>query len=183
MDIIEFELIATPAIGKGIKMSNASKDQTKAIYSNYRAALRAQPHTVSSRAGERKQKALKITADRYHVPISKVKEIVRNLEEENGIVHEHDAGYLKNLEREASADAAATEFIAAQLEITGDASLPPMCTSCGTSEEKALIRIRVNEIHEETTGELVFTMQCFKDWFYTATLRGIELLAEKDSAL
>lgn len=183
MDIIEFELIATPAIGKGIKMSNASKDQTKAIYSNYRAALRAQPHTVSSRAGERKQKALKITADRYHVPISKVKEIVRNLEEENKISHDHDPNYLKNAQREAAADAAATEFIAAQLEITGDPSLPPTCTSCGTFEEKDLVRIRVNEIHEDATGELVFTMQCFKDFFYTATLRGVDLLAQKDSAL
>lgn len=164
-------------------MSHVLKDQTKAIYSNYRAALRAQPHTVSSRAGERKQKALQITADRYHVPISKVKEIVRELEKENSISHDHDPNYLKNIEREAAADAAATEFWEAQLEITGDLNLPPMCTTCGVSEESAIVRVRVNEVHEVATGELVFTMQCFKDWFYSATLRGVDLLAEKDSAL
>lgn len=162
---------------------STSKDQTKAIYSNYRAVLRGQPHTVSSRAGERKQKALQITADRYHVPISKVKEIVRKLEEENKISHDQDPNYIRKMEREAAADAAATEFIAAQLEITGDPNLPAVCTSCGTFEEDAYVRIRVNEVHEDATGELVFTMQCFKDWFYSATLRGVDLLAEKDSAL
>lgn len=151
-------------------MSNASKDQTKAIYSNYRAALRAQPHTASSRAGARKQKALQITADRYHVPISKVKEIVRKLEEENKIAHEQDPNYLKHIAREAAADAAAVKFMAAQLELTRDPNHPPICTTCGTSAENSYVRIRANEVQEAATGELVFTLQCFKDWFYTAAI-------------
>lgn len=151
-------------------MSNAPKDQTKAIYSNYRSALRAQPHTVSSRAGERKQKALQITADRYHAPISKVKEIVRKLEEENKISHDQDPNYTRKMEREAAADAAANRFMAEQAKATGDPDLDPMCTECGTSEESAIVRIRVDEIHETATDEVVFTMMCFKDWLSTAAI-------------
>lgn len=150
---------------------STNKDQTKAIYSNYRAALRGQPHTASSRAGERKQKALQITADRYHVPISKVKEIVRTLEEKNKISHDQDPNYVRKLEREAAADAAATRFMAKQAKITGNADLDPMCTICGTSAEEDIVRIRVDEIEEIATDEVVFTMLCFKDWFYTASVQ------------
>jgi ribosomal protein L44E len=149
---------------------STSKDLTKAIYSNYRAALRAQPHTVSSRAGDRKQKALQITADRYHTPISKVKEIVRTLEEQNKISHDHDPNYIRKMEREAAADVAAQRFMAEQAKVTGNSDLDPICTECGASEEAAIVRIRVNEIHETVTGEVVFTMMCFKDWFYTASV-------------
>lgn len=160
-------------------MSHAPKDQTKAIYSNYRAALRAQPHTVSSRAGERKQKALQITADRYHVPISEVKEIVRNLEAENGVSHEHDSGYLKKLQIEAEADLAAERFMAAQLEATGDPNHAPICTTCGTSAEEDIVRIRLNEVNVIATDDREFTLQCFKHWFYAHSLRGTELIAQE----
>lgn len=155
---------------------STSKDQTTAIYNNYRAALRAQPHTVASRAGARKQKALQITADRYHVPISEVKEIVRSLEGESKNDREQD--FQKNLDhlkylgnREAAAEVAAEKLLSDQLEITGDPDHAPICTTCGTSDEKDLVRIRVNEIHEAKTGELDFTLQCFKDWLYTVANR------------
>lgn len=160
-------------------MSQAHKDSTKAIYSNYRATLRAQPHTTSSRAGARKQKALQITADRYHVPISEVKEIVRNLEEENGVIHEHDSGYLKKIQIEAEADLAAERFMAAQLEATGDPEHPAICTSCGTFDEDEIVRIRLNEVSELATGDREFTLLCFKHWFHTCSLRGTELIARE----
>lgn len=56
-----------------------------AIYKNYRAALNTrESDLIEMRAPARRQNALKLTADRYHVPISVVKNIVRRNNEAAG---------------------------------------------------------------------------------------------------
>lgn len=154
---------------------STTKDNTQAIYNNYRAALRSMPHTAGSRAGERKQRALKLTADRYHVPVSEVKEIVRSLDEVNGVSHDQDPNYLRKLERAQLHAKATEEMIAAQRETLGDPEAAPSCTTCGRSDDTSMVAVRFNELHEEKTGEITFTLQCFPDWFYTSTARGAEL--------
>lgn len=161
-------------------MSTATKDNTQAIYNNYRAALRSMPHTAGSRAGERKQRALKLTADRYHVPVSEVKEIVRSLDEVNGVSHDQDPNYLRKLERAQLHAKATEEMISAQREAVGDPEAAPSCTTCGRSDEASMVAVRFNEVHEEKTGTIAFTLQCFPDWFYTATARGVELESRKE---
>lgn len=55
------------------------------IYGAYRTTLRSMS---GGRAGERKQRALKIVADRYKTPSSQVKAIVRENDAVKGITHE-----------------------------------------------------------------------------------------------
>lgn len=151
-----------------------TKDNTQAIYNNYRAALRSMPHTAGSRAGERKQRALKLTADRYHIPVSEVKEIVRNLDEVNGISHDQDPNYLRKLERAALHEKAIQDLISAQRETLGDPEADPTCTTCGRSDKESLVAVRFNEVREAETGEPEFTLQCFPDWYYTSSIRGVD---------
>lgn len=71
-------------------MSTAFKQELSeklenAIYKNYRAALRSNRST-QMRAPEARQNALKVTADRYHVPISVVKSVVRKSDETPGVL-------------------------------------------------------------------------------------------------
>lgn len=56
-----------------------------AIFKNYRAALNTRASDlIEMRAPARRQNALKLTADRYQVPISVVKNIVRRNNETAG---------------------------------------------------------------------------------------------------
>jgi hypothetical protein len=152
-----------------------TKDQTQATYNNYRAALRSMPHTAGSRAGDRKQRALKLTADRYHTPISKVKEIVRQLEEENGIIHEQDPNYVAARQMQEAHEEATERMIAAQRTTAGDPNRAPSCETCGDDDERALVRVRLDELRYDLTGEKVFTLQCFKHWYVSSTSRGSSL--------
>jgi hypothetical protein len=153
---------------------STTKDNSQAIYNNYRAALRSMPHTVGSRAGERKQRALRLTSERYHVPISEVKKIVQNLEEENGISHDKDPNYLRKLERAQLHEKATEELLAAQRETLSDSGADPTCTTCGRSDKASLVAVRFNEVREAETGEPEFTLQCFPDWYYTSSIRGVD---------
>jgi hypothetical protein len=70
-------------------------DHKDSVYTTYRSSLRAQRKNDGGRGrtGARKQNALKVAADRYGIPISKVKAIVRELDAANGITHEHPETY------------------------------------------------------------------------------------------
>lgn len=71
------------------------------VYSSYRRTLKSlKSGGRDSRAGARKQEARKRTADKYGIPISKVKDIVREQDAEHGITHEHPEAYLRQLERD-----------------------------------------------------------------------------------
>lgn len=67
-------------------MSTNQTPQERSIYGGYRATLKGIHRGAKTRAGARKQEALRITAERYKVPISTVKAIVREQEAQDGIV-------------------------------------------------------------------------------------------------
>lgn len=118
---------------------------TKAVYDNYRASIRAQRKSSggAGRTGNRKQVALKATADRYFIPISQVKGIVREGDLANGIIHEYTEPYKRELAFKASMDAAVLRI--------GDVP----CSCCGTSAKSDVVRPRlatkldVSEYHME----------------------------------
>lgn len=125
------------------------------VYNNYRSALRSFPHTAGSRAGERKQRARVLTSTRYNLPISKVKEIVREQDAPNGITHEHDVNYYKKLEFQETAQG--------MLDAHGDSDVCPTCNV--TPENPEEIRIRVNPFMEEMHKEIVPMLSCFNCYF------------------
>lgn len=70
----------------------------EAAYSAYRATLRAARKRAAataedSRAGARKQAALKIASQRYRIPMGELKVLIRAIEKRHGISHEHPAAY------------------------------------------------------------------------------------------
>lgn len=72
----------------------------EAAYSAYRAALRAARKRAAtagedSRAGGRKQAALKIASQRYRIPMGELKVLIRAIEKQHGISHEHPAAYQR----------------------------------------------------------------------------------------
>jgi len=127
----------------------------KAIYDNYRASIRAQRQADSGRGrtGTRKQRAREQISERYHVPISVVKNIVREYDERNGVTHEHDSGYLKDLEFVRQAEA----LIAAHGE---DNKVCPKCGNTPT-EEGDVVRVRANPYDAEIHGEYHPMLSCF----------------------
>lgn len=72
----------------------------EAAYSAYRAALKAARKRAAaaeedSRAGARKQAALKIASQRYRIPMGELKVLIRAIEKQHGISHEHPAAYQR----------------------------------------------------------------------------------------
>ena len=142
-----------------------------AIYSNYRSvlkSLRLQPGNRDSRTAARKQKAREITAERYLVPISKVKKIVKIFELEEGITHEHTDKYLDHLKVQK----AFTEAVQNALKANPDR----ICSSCGlTSQDKieslygdlidrGPVRVRLDHDTYEKTGNIIFKDTCYPCW-------------------
>lgn len=117
-------------------MSTAFKQELSeklenAIYKNYRATLRSNRST-QMRAPEARQNALKVTADRYHTPVSVVKNIVRRFDEATGVKHEYPEKFLKEVEIRKAVELASEEW-EGQLEA---------CQSCGVTN---LLDDRVND--------------------------------------
>ena len=80
------------------------------VYANYRNALKklkaaSRYSGGAGRTSERKQKALKLTADRYKIRIGEVKNIVREMDAENNVTHEHDENYQQTLKVEQAYNA------------------------------------------------------------------------------
>lgn len=80
---------------KSKRKPSTADNLEKRVYNSYRNVytdLRHRPHRPSSsthnRCGADRQKAREITADRYKLPISEVKEIVKRHDELNGVTHE-----------------------------------------------------------------------------------------------
>lgn len=79
---------------------------TTSVYNTYRATLKkARSAASGGRTSERKQRALKVAADRHHLPISQVKQIVRDMDAVNNITHEHTAEYQAKLDFQIAARA------------------------------------------------------------------------------
>lgn len=127
----------------------------KAVYENYRASLRSQrkKDSGSGRTSARKQIALKVTADRYSIPMSAVKAIVRSEDAKAGLTHEHTEAYKLEL-------AFGTAFAAAQAKL-GESP----CSHCNLAYESKLVRPRF--ANKLDSGEL----------FMESTLARYELVA------
>jgi hypothetical protein len=126
----------------------------QSIYGEYRSALRAlknNSNSRESRASERKQKALKLVADRKHIRISEVKNIVRAGDAANGITHEHTDNYLEEFRIKGLMTAAVEEFTAN----------PVGCVICGTTDPEALIRPRYDYFASKEAGTDIITVACY----------------------
>ncbi len=135
-------------------MSNTLEER---VYANYRSTLNAQIRSVSSRAGARKQKARVITSQRYNIPVSQVKSIVKQMDEVNGITHEHTEAYSKKLAFEAAAEKLVEEW-----------SNKPACPSCKENPTGGnSVRIfadPLGEIYEEVANRpILCCYDCYKE--------------------
>ena len=143
-------------------MMSTSKVTDKAIYGNYRNALKSyRKNSENTRAGGRKQDALFVTAARYKVPVSYVKNVVARLDAEAGITHEHDEGYLREMAFLKIAEKAAIELTEAQIAERGHV----YCVNCEADQEDDLVRERPVVSDLLDNNHLSFTMQCFPCWF------------------
>lgn len=114
------------------------------LYSRYRSILKGQKQ---NRAGARKQAALAITADRYHVPISTVKKVAQAHDVSTGITHEHTAEYAKRL---------AYYLEAKPVQDAYDAN-PVGCRNCGSHKE---VKVRPDPVDLEIYDVLTVTIAC-----------------------
>jgi hypothetical protein len=129
----------------------------QSIYGEYRSVLRSikqQPGNRNSRAADRKQQALKIVADRKHIRISEVKNIVRAGDAAKGITHEHTENYLEELRVENL-----LKEIQAEILIN-----PADCSVCLDWDEEPTtpVTVRLNGNLYEATGETEFNYRCEK---------------------
>lgn len=131
-----------------------TKDNTKAVYANYRNALKA---SSAPRAGARKQDALTVTADRYKMPVSEVKEIVHTAEAAEGIVHSHTDNYLREVAFSELAKKAEDTLVQEQIDSAGHS----FCTKCRTTEETLSIRVRPDLEILEKDRSLSFSVHCY----------------------
>jgi len=77
------------------KPSFSNTDSKEKVYKDYRRILKAQPRSVSSRAGDRKQKAREIITQKYGISHKELKGIVSSYDEQNNIRHE-DKQYMRD---------------------------------------------------------------------------------------
>lgn len=109
------------------------------IYRAYRLTLKSQPRGASTRAAARKQKSREIVAERYKLPISRVKQIVREFDAIHGITHDQNPAEVFTR--------ACHEAIAAAQAWLEEFPEPKRCTYCAESESDELpIRDRFDEI-------------------------------------
>lgn len=140
---------------KSVSKPRLERTPHKAIYDNYRASVRSQRKFESSdgRTSSRKQKAREQTAERYHVPISVVKNIVREYDELRGVTHEHDVKYLEDLEYARQAE----ELIEAHGRNN------KVCPICGNTpvEDGDSVRVRVDPYDSEIYQKYRPMLSCF----------------------
>lgn len=121
----------------------------QAIYDSYRNQLRALRKAGPHRSGARKQLALKRVADSRNIPVSQVKLIVKTFDEKNGVTHEHDVNYFREL-----------EFLEKAAKLMGEHGDGDPCPRCGElgDEDGNLVRVRVDPTKP---GELEPLLTCF----------------------
>lgn len=118
-------------------------DLERRVYNNYRAALTAQ---VGGMAADRRQRARQLTVERYNVPYTEVKRIVKSMDEAHGVTHEYGQDYLVHLKVE-------------EAQAAFDAS-PAPC-GCGSDE---MVRVRPIPSSYAYGAEVVLTTMCFMCW-------------------
>jgi len=149
-------------------MSTNQTPQDRSIYGGYRATLKSIHRGPNTRAGSRKQEALRITAERYKVPISTVKAIVREQEAQEGIVHEPTANLLERRRLNGLYNEELTRVLTANPERScshcgGKADDEIELRSGGTMKRGAS-RLRLDPGHYRKTGEAHFIDACLPCW-------------------
>jgi len=123
---------------------STAKTLDNRVYNHYRLVLK---NLRGGRASTRKQRARVLTSERYHLPISQVKQVVRDFDEKNGVTHEHPVSYLRQLEADKLVSEAQAEY---------DAN--PVPCHCGSTE---LVRARLNPFEVEIHEQLVVMVTCY----------------------
>lgn len=137
-------------------MNAQMSPDTQKIYHDYRAAIRLMRKSANGggRTSERKQRALKSMADKYGIRISEVKQIVRDHDEINGIIHEHPIPYRREIE--------IARLFAERVVANGGTEYGDKCVACGTEDKSQVIRIRLQEDKLARYGVIDFTdPKCF----------------------
>lgn len=138
----------------------------EAAYSAYRAALKASRKRAAaavedSRAGARKQAALKIASQRYRIPMGELKVLIRAIEKRHGISHEHPVAYQEWVNYWA----AATEL---EKQNTGH------CPICDDLRDKWIldpadgpdeVKVRLDPFESEIYGALDPLLSCLGCYF------------------
>lgn len=153
-------------------MSNntASTVTDEQLFNNYRATLKSirAKYKGDTRTGSRKQQALKKTADRYGKPISYVKSVVKRIEAERGITHEHTQNYLDELHHNTTAQRYEENIRIAQKESGISDGIVLACELCGSMLKEALIRVRSPQPTDRDQNNLPiyqFAATCFISYF------------------
>lgn len=120
------------------------------VYNNYRTVLRNANKNAGSRdsrVAARKQAARVATSDRYKLPISQVKQIVREKDAENGIGHDQPEAYLDEM-----------KLTKRFTDVQDAYDANPVGCRCGSHE---LVRVRVNARIHAQDGRVVPFLSCF----------------------
>lgn len=152
-------------------MSFDQVQQELRIYKGYRTALKgitASARDRNSRAGNRKQRARELTADRYKLPISTVKNIVRAHEAEEGIVHEPTTNLIERRRLEALYSEELARVRASNPERScahcGGGAADEIELRAGGTMERGESRLRFDPAHYRETGEPLFLDVCLPCW-------------------
>lgn len=134
----------------------------EAAYGAYRLTLRkSSGNRAEGRSGSRKQSALKIVSERYHIPVGELKRAIRSMDEERGIGHEHTAAYQQRLDY---------QLAAAELEKQNTGKCP-LCDdrrdswTLRTEDDPDEVRVRVDPFEVEIYGELKPLLSCLGCYF------------------
>lgn len=149
-------------------MSTNQTPQERSIYGGYRATLKGIHRGPNTRAGARKQEALRITAERYKVPISTVKAIVRDQDAQEGIVHEPTANLLERRRINGLYEEELARVLASNPERScshcGGKATDELTLRDGSIMERGASKLRLDPGHYRRTGEARFIDACLPCW-------------------
>lgn len=151
-------------------MDTTDAKQEAAVYSSYRRTLKSlsQGGNRNSRAGERKRRARVITSERYRLPISTVKLIVRKHEAERGITHEPTANLIERRRLEAIYEDALEQAIEANPERNcshcGGEPTDELTFADGNTGLRGPAKLRFDADYYRTHGEPRFLDVCLRCW-------------------
>jgi len=149
-------------------MSTNQTPDDRSIYGGYRATLKGIYRGPKTRAGARKQEALRITAERYKVPISTVKAIVREQDAKEGIVHEPTANLMERRRIEELYSEELTRVLATNPERScshcGGRADDEIELRTGGTMERGASKLRLDPGHYRKTGEARFIDACLPCW-------------------
>ena len=129
-------------------------DENSRLYRSYRNAL---SKMLGGTKSEKKQRALKIVANRYSVPIGELKDIVRTGDIEKGITHDKPLSGFSEAEEVFAEEA---EYLQAQWEEKNDSKCP-VCGKEPKNYPELKKNIEVRPIYPVKNGSWIPYLSCF----------------------